>query len=151
MAALGALLAWFLVLAVVIAAYPLSLAAVVIGLLAWGAYARWTPPEPVEAPESRRQRPQRPVYSPPDPEPLFLAENLPGSDDPVSVYIENVKRAHRIGGRKPKPAKRKPLVWNPARVKTEAVASRPVDPESVPATHPMRVWVEQAGLPWPPS
>ncbi len=166
MRALGAFAAWFVLIGLTAAlvdaliqrpGYALAMA--VIGLLAW-AYARWTR---VEAPQKPGERPQRPIETVPRPTPeelqlqrewadLEARAAIPGDEiEMVSEYVENVKRAHRIGGRKPKPAKRKPLVWNPARVKTEAVASRPVRPEDVPPTHPMRIWFEQAGLNWPPS
>jgi hypothetical protein len=170
MAAFGALLALFLLIGLIVA-YPLiALAVALLALVTWPAHLgrRVVLPEAVRRPQTPPWRIQAshvpeswgepngrwivvPDQGPPDPEPLFLAENLPGSDDPVSVYIENVKRAHRIGGRKPKPTKPKPLIWDPARVKTEAVASRPVRPEDVPATHPMRRRFEDAGLPWPPA
>ncbi len=151
----------------VLIAHPLiGLAVALLALVTWPAHLgrRVVLPEAVRRPQAAPWRIQAshvpeswgepngrwivvPDQAPPDPEPLFLAENLPGSDDPVSVYIENVKRAHGIGGRKPKPAK--PIGYRV--VKTEAVPSRPVRPEDVPATHPMRVWFEQAGLPWPPA
>jgi hypothetical protein len=87
------------------------------------------------------------LSGPPDVVGEYLAEHRDGVGL-VHQYVENVKQAHRVGGRKPKPTKRKPIGY---RVVVKPVRSRPVDPESVPASHPMRVWFEQAGLPWPPA
>jgi hypothetical protein len=173
MAALGALIAWFAAVTLLAALvrglieYPLlALAMAVIGLLTW-AYAAWTrpeeepPPKPAERPQTAPWRIQA-SHVPeswgepngrwivvPDQGPFLEDYGIPGDEiDLISEYVENVKRAHRIGGRKPKPTKRKPIGY---RVVVKPVRSRPVDPESVPPSHPMRVWFKQAGLPWPPS
>jgi hypothetical protein len=155
-------------------AYAVAMA--VIGLLTW-AYARWTRSEPVEAPQKPAERPQTAPWRiqashvpeswgepdgrwivVPDQEPrVELEDHGMTWDEAVMVgeYLDNLREAGTLPGpvrnREPKPTKRKPIVWNPARVKPEAVPSRPVRPEDVPPTHPMRVWFEQAGLPWPPS
>ena len=173
MRALGAFAAWLVLIgltAALIAALierPIfALAIAVIGLLTW-AYGYWTRSEPVEAPQKPVQRPQTAPWRiqashvpeswgepngrwivVPNQGPFLEDYAIPGDEiDLISEYVENVKRAHRIVGRKPKPAK--PI--GSRVVKTEPVTTRPVRAESLPPIHPWRVWFAQAGLPWPPQ